>query len=91
MNVQMGKLVPIWTIPVLIVLAFATVWLRLSVVHTTYELDQANKTLHNLKLENEKLELKVAQLRSPRRLEALAKQKFKLSAPTPDKLIQLKD
>ena len=87
----MGKYVPFWTIPVLIAFAFSTVWLRLSVVHTTYELDQANKTLHNLKLENEKLELKVAQLRSPRRLEALAKQKFKLSAPTPEKLIQLKD
>ena len=80
-----------WTIPVLIIFAFATVWLRLTVVRTTYELNQANKTLHNLKLENEKLELKVAQLRSPRRLEAIAKQKFKLSPPTPEKLVQLKD
>ena len=80
-----------WTIPVLIAFAFATVWLRLTVVQTTYELDQANKTLHNLKLENEKLELRVAQLRSPRRLEAIAKQKFKLSPPTPEKLVQLRD
>jgi cell division protein FtsL len=87
----MRKLVPLWTIPVLIVLAFSTVWLRLSVVHTTYEVDQANKTLHNLKLESEKLELKVAQLRSPRRLESLAKNKFKLSPPTPERLIQLKE
>ncbi len=80
-----------WTIPVLIAFAFATVWLRLTVVQTTYELNQANKTLHNLKLENEKLELRVAQLRSPRRLEAIAKQKFKLAPPTPEKLVQLKD
>ncbi len=80
-----------WTIPVLIAFSFATVWLRLTVVHTTYELDQANKTLHNLKLESEKLELRVAQLRSPRRLEAIARQKFKLSPPTPEKLIQMKD
>ena len=87
----MSKFVPFWTIPVLIALAFSTVWLRLSVVHTTYELDQANKTLGNLKLENEKLELKVAQLRSPRRLEALAKTKFQLSPPAPEKLIQLKE
>jgi cell division protein FtsL len=87
----MKKFFPLWTIPVLIVFAFATVWLRLTVVQTTYELNQANKTLHNLKLENEKLELKVAQLRSPRRLEGIAKQKFKLSPPTPEKLIQLKD
>jgi hypothetical protein len=67
------------------------VWLRLTVVHTTYELDQANKMSHNLKLTNEKLELKVAQLRSPRRLEALAKARFQLQPPTPEKLIQLKD
>ena len=80
-----------WTIPVLIAFAFATVWIRLSVVQTTYELNEANKTLHNLKLENEKLELRVAQLRSPRRLEAIARQKFRLSPPTPEKLIQLKD
>lgn len=87
----MKKFFPLWTIPVLIGFAFATVWLRLTVVQTTYELNQANKTLHNLKLENEKLELKVAQLRSPRRLEALAKQKFKLNPPTPDRMIQIKD
>ena len=80
-----------WTIPVLVAFAFTTVWLRLTVVQTTYELNQANKTLHNLKLENEKLELRVAQLRSPRRLEAIAKQKFKLAPPTPEKLVQLKD
>lgn len=87
----MKKFFPLWTIPVLIAFAFATVWLRLTVVQTTYELNQADKTLHNLKLENEKLELRVAQLRSPRRLESIAKQKFKLSPPTPDKLVQLKD
>ncbi len=87
----MKKFFPVWTIPVLIAFAFATVWIRLKVVQTTYELNEANKTLHNLKLENEKLELRVAQLRSPRRLEAIARQKFKLSPPTPDKLILLKD
>jgi cell division protein FtsL len=87
----MKRFFPLWTIPVLILFAFTTVWLRLTVVHTTYELDQANKTLHNLKLESEKLELKVAQLRSPRRLEALARQKFKLNPPTADRIIQLKE
>jgi cell division protein FtsL len=87
----MKQFFPLWTIPVLIAFAFATVWIRLNVVQTTYEVNQANRTLHNLKLENEKLELKVAQLRSPRRLEMIAKNKFKLSPPTPEKQIQLKD
>jgi cell division protein FtsL len=86
----MKKFVPWWIFPVLVVFAFATVWLRLTVFQTTYELNEANKTLHNLKLQNERLELKVAQLRSPRRLEALARTKYKLNPPTPDRIIQMK-
>ena len=87
----MKKWVPIWTIPVTLAFAFATVWLRLTIVHSTYELNQANHVLHNLKLENEKLELKVAQLRSPRRLESIAHQKFNLNAPTADRIIRIKE
>jgi cell division protein FtsL len=87
----MKRFFPAWVFPILIAFAFVTVWIRLTVVKTTYGLNQANKTLHNLKLENEQLELKVAQLRSPRRLEALAKQKFKLNPPSPDRVIPLKD
>ena len=89
--IAMRSFFPWWTLPVLVLFAFATVWLRLSVVQTTYELNQANKTLNNLKLESEKLELKVAQARSPRKLEALARQKFKLNPPTPDRMIQMKE
>jgi cell division protein FtsL len=87
----MKRFFPVWVFPVLIAFAFLTVWVRLTVVKTTYELNQANKTLHNLKLESEQLELKVAQMRSPRRLEALAKQKFKLNPPAPDRIISIKD
>jgi len=87
----MTKWVPLWTIPILIVLAFATVWLRLTVVKSTYELNQANKVLHNLKLENEKLELKVAQLRSPRHLEMLSRSRFKLNPPAADRIIRIKE
>lgn len=87
----MKRFFPVWIFPAIILFAFATVWIRLTVVKTTYELNQANKTLHNLKLENEQLELKLAQLRSPRRLEVLAKQKFKLNPPSPDRIIPIKD
>lgn len=86
----MKKYFPSWIFLVLIGFAFATVWLRLGVFRNTYELGEVNKTLHNLKLQNEKWELKVAQLRSPRRLEALARAKYKLNPPTPDRVIQLK-
>lgn len=87
----MRRWVPAWAIPLLIVFAFVTVWLRLGVFQSTFELNQKTKILNNLKLENEKLELKVAQLRSPRRLEALARQRFKLNPPTADRIIQMKD
>ena len=80
-----------WVFPILVAFAFLTVWVRLTVVKTTYELNQTSKMLHNLKLENEQMELKVAQLRSPRHLEALAKQKFKLNPPSPDRIIPMKD
>jgi len=87
----MKRFFPLWVFPIIVAFAFLTVWVRLTGVKTTYELNQANKTLHNLKLENERLELKVAQLRSPRRLEVLAKQKFKLNPPSPDRIIPMKD
>jgi len=87
----MKRFFPAWVFPVLIAFAFLTVWVRLTVVKTTYELNQTSKMLHNLKLQNEQLELKVAQLRSPRRLEALAKQKFKLNPPSPDRVISMKE
>ncbi len=87
----MKRFFPAWIFPVLILFAFLTVWLRLTVVKTTYEHNQVTKTLHNIKLENEQLELKVAQLRSPRRLESLAKTKFKLNPPSPDRIIPIKE
>lgn len=87
----MRRFFPVWIFPVLLAFAFFTVWIRLTVVKTTYELNQANKTLHNLKLEKEQLELKLAQLRSPRRLESLAKQKFNLNPPSPNQIIPLKE
>jgi hypothetical protein len=87
----MNRFVPGWAIPLLIVFAFATVWLRLGVFQSTLELNQKNKILNNVKLDQEKIELRVAQLRSPRRLESLARQKFKLTPPTADRIIQLKE
>ena len=82
--------VPFWTIPCVILLSVGTVWLRLKVVQTTYELNQANKILQTLKLEKERTDLKLAQLRSPRRLEKLARQSFHLEPPTADRVISMK-
>ncbi|MCM2277642.1 MAG: septum formation initiator family protein [Oligoflexia bacterium] len=85
----MKRWLPIWTIPVLIVMAIGTVWLRLSIVGTTYSIAQADRKIRELQQEREQLELKVTGLRSPRRLELLAKTRFGLSQPRSEQLIHM--
>ena len=80
---------PLWVVPVMIVMAIGTVWLRLSMIRTTYAIDQADQTIRNLQQEQEKMNLKVTGLRSPRRLEVLARTKFGLSRPRSDQVIHL--
>ncbi len=87
----MKRFFPLPVVFALFCFSFLTVALRLSLVKTTYSLGQSAKVLNNLKIESERLDLKLSQLRSPRHLEALAKQKFKLHPPTADKIIILKD
>ena len=84
-----SRWMPIWVIPVLVLLAIGTVWLRLAIVRTTYAINQAEHAEHGLRQEREDLELKVTALRSPRRLESIAKSKFGLGIPRSDQVIHL--
>ncbi|HTL11625.1 MAG TPA: hypothetical protein VL588_04015, partial [Bdellovibrionota bacterium] len=59
---------PLWVVPVALVLAVGTVWLRLRIIDMTYEIGQTDRTVKNVKLEKERTELNVARLRSPLRL-----------------------
>jgi cell division protein FtsL len=77
----MKKYFPLWIFPVLIVMAIGTVWLRLYVVRTTYEINQNDRMVANLQQESEQHQLKLSELRSPRRLESLAKVRFGLVQP----------
>lgn len=86
----MKRWIPLWTIPLIVVLAIATVWLRLSIVKTTYAINQTEKMITNVKHEREKAALKIAGLRSPRRLEAISKAKFRLAQPKADQVVYLK-
>ena len=80
---------PLWTIPVLIAMAIGSVALRLSIVRRTYSMDQMDRQIHALKEAREKMELKVAGLRSPRRLEVIAHSKFGLNQPRADQVISM--
>lgn len=80
---------PKWIWPAIIILSIVTVWLRLQIVDTTYQIHQAEQQIQNAKHTDEKLELKAAQLRSPKRLEQLAKAKFRLAPPEQDQVIRV--
>lgn len=84
-----GRWIPLWAVPVVIVLAIGTVWLRLSILRTTYEVNQANKLIRNAQNELDAAELRVAQLRAPRRLEFLARTKFHLAPPDAGQIIRM--
>ncbi len=82
------KWLPLWVIPLLVALAIGTVWLRLSIVRTTYAINQSEKTLRDLQQQREEMHLKVTALRSPRRLEGLARAKFGLGTPRAEQVVR---
>lgn len=86
----LNKWVPLWTIPVLILFAIGTVWLRLSIVRTAYTINQTNKMIEQARQDRDVFQLKVAALRSPRRLELLARTRFGLSQPTVNQVVRFK-
>ncbi len=85
----MKRWLPWWAIPVLIIFSIGTVWLRLKIVRITYAIHEADQGLIRVRREKEQLLLKVAALRSPRRLESLAHQQFGLSQPRSGQVVYL--
>lgn len=81
------KWMPLWVVPAILAASVVTVWLRLSIVRTTYAINQADKQSRQLRQEREEMALKVTALRSPRRLEGLARSKFGLNTPRADQVI----
>lgn len=76
---------------VLVVLSVATVWLRLWVVRLSYNIGQAELSLRNVGQQVELLQLEVAKLKSPERLEKLAREKFSLRPPRQEQIVYLQD
>ena len=85
------KKIPLIFISVVFVLAVTTVWIRLQLVQVTYRI---NKVTLMTKKEQETLDslrLKVAKLRSPKRLERIAKKNFHLTSPHVGQTIYIRD
>lgn len=83
--------VPLWIVPVLLIFSIGTVWLRLFIVRTTYSINQINRTILQLRQQKELLQLKLAALRSPGKLESLARIKFGLTQPRTEQIIHLSE
>jgi len=90
MSPKAKKWFPLWIFPVLIGMAVGTVWLRLAIIRTTYDINQTEQAIRNAHQELEQTQLKLAALRSPRRLEGIARTRFGLTQPTSAQLIHLK-
>jgi cell division protein FtsL len=80
---------PLWLIPVLLLMAVGTVWLRLYIVRTTYSIHESDKMIHELQQAREQMQLRVTALRSPRKLEILARTRFGLTQPRTEQIVHL--
>jgi cell division protein FtsL len=80
--------IPLWSLPLIALLAIGTVWLRLSMVRTSYAINQTNQEIHALEQAKEQMELRVTGLRSPRKLEQLARAKG-LTQPRAEQVIHI--
>ena len=63
------------------------VWSRVQVTSLEYEMSQLQSTLRDLRQETSNLRLEAASLRSPERIEQVARQELHLRLPSADQVI----
>jgi cell division protein FtsL len=91
-GVSLGRprLFPLFTfIAVLLVLSLFFVWSRLQVVHLEYEISSLEGRLREANQDVQRLRLEAASLRSPARIEQVAKSRIGLRLPTADQVIPI--
>jgi cell division protein FtsL len=74
---------------VVVAVALLLVWVRLQVVNAGYELSTARRLAHRLEQEQRELEIEVATLTSPRRLEQVARQRLGMGPPAPGQIVSV--
>lgn len=78
-------------IALITVLTGAFVWVRLEIVRISYDIHESEKKEVTLREDCNALTLSIDQVKSPQKLERLARDKFNMQAPKPNQLIVLKD
>jgi len=74
---------------VFVAVALLLVWVRLQSVHTGYQLSAARHLAHRLEQEQRELELELATLTSPGRLERLARERLGMGPPAPGQIVSV--
>jgi len=82
-----NRIIPTWVYFALVVFAIGTVWVRLNIVRTTYEINEINRKIEKSHQEGEILKLRLADLKSPKKLEELARRKFGFSQPRIEQVV----
>jgi cell division protein FtsL len=72
-----------------VAVALLLVWVRLQAVHTGYQLSAARHLAHRLEQEQRELELEIATLTSPRRLETLARERLGMGPPAAGQIVSV--
>ena len=67
--------------------ALLLVWIRLQVVHVGYDLSTARQLERKLEQERRELEIEIATLTSPRRLEDRARARLSMRPPMPGQVV----
>jgi len=76
---------------VLMAVALVYVWSHIRMTELEYMVAEEMSTKEKLLEEQRKLKVEIATLKSPQRLEAIAKEKLQMSYPTRDQVIILKN
>jgi cell division protein FtsL len=74
---------------VVVAVALLLVWVRLQVVNAGYELSTARRLAHRLEQEQRELEIELATLTSPRRLEQVARERLGMGPPAPGQIVSV--
>lgn len=84
------KKVTLW-IMIATALALFYIWIRVQVLHEGYELDVIRRESAELSKMAASLEVDIAKLKSPERLEDIAKNSLHMAAPTAEQIVFVKE
>ncbi|MEO5970529.1 MAG: septum formation initiator family protein [Bdellovibrionia bacterium] len=82
-----NRIAPIWVFFALVAFATGTVSVRLNIIHITYAINEINRKIEKSRQEGEVLKLRLAALKSPKKLEELARRKFGFSQPRNEQVV----